>query len=363
MFTNEQKQVIDGSLLGDATIWTKNKHNDFLHRIATRIINEGTTTVLKDVGVKEMFENSLKTSNKKFQKAQSKLDHRGDDKQTYMDWHMKMFGDFSSSVKPMSFKGVGGKTYHRYTFTTHMEEIWNEVDERWYKMELIERTVKRTKIVPRDVKLTPLTLCVWHMDDGSANPKDANIELNTQGFTVEEIDFLIERLDKDLGIKSHKKKARKKDQYKIYIGRDHYFDFMEMIKPHIEWDCFKYKVDTETYDKKPHQGETHSLSKLTEANIKQIFKLRDKGWLQKKIAKKFDISQANISVILSGDRWSHLGKKINVERKPRLTKETKSQIVLLKEDGVFQKAIAERLNINQSTVSRVLKENHCHVLN
>ena len=336
MLNDKQEQIFVGSMLGDGCI-SKNFSNEGLCR---------------------------------FEKGQSKKDFVGEDKLSYMNWMKQEFDEFSTSVIESSIKSSGivkeisgDKTYDRYNFYTKSLKLWEILEAEWYVLRTDHKWYKRTKIVPRDIKLTPLTLCVWHMDDGSVNPKDANIELNTQGFSVEEVDFLIERINKDLSIKSHKKKGRKKSQYKIYIGRDHYFDFMEMIKPHIEWDCFKYKVDTETYDKKPHQGETHSLSKLTKKNIKQIFKLRDKGWLQKKIANNLGISQANVSVILSGDRWSHLGTKRDVIRKPRLTKEMKSQIVLLKEDGVFQKAIAERLNINQSTVSRVLKENHCHVLN
>ena len=54
---------------------------------------------------------------------------------------------------------------------------------------------------------------------------------------------------------------------------------------------------------------------------------------------------------------------VDVTRKPRLTKEMKSQILILNEEGLFQKDIAERLNINQSTTSRVLKEHKCLELN
>jgi len=56
MFTENQRQVIDGSLLGDGTIWT-----------------------------------NFKNPNRKFQKPQSMYDWHGQDKQSYMDWHMKVF--------------------------------------------------------------------------------------------------------------------------------------------------------------------------------------------------------------------------------------------------------------------------------
>lgn len=324
MFTEMQKQIIDGSLLGDASIWT-----------------------------------NFKNPNKKFTKAQSKLDNIGCDKCSYMDWHMKEFKEFSSSVKPNSFKGINNKIYNKYTFTTHMDKLWNDVEKRWYIVNLDNNNnnIKRIKIVPKDLVLTPLTLCIWHMDDGCNNPKDANIELNTQGFSVEDIDFLIDRLDKDLNIKSHKKKDRN-NQFKIYVGRESYFDFIEMIKPHVEWDCFQYKIDTSAYNKKPHKGEDHSLSILTESKVKEIFKLSDSGLPQKDIAKKIGVSKANISLILSGERWSHLGMKRKVTRKPRITKEQKAIVLELNEQGLFQKEIAATLNIHQGTVSRILRGNN-----
>ena len=212
---------------------------------------------------------------------------------------------------------------------------------------------ERRKIVPTDIKLTPLALCLWHMDDGSNNQTDANIELNTQSFTVDEVEFLIERLKKDLGIDSHKKTGGKEGQYKIYIGRGSYFDFIEMIKPHVEWDCFRYKIDTSGYNKQPHRGETHSGSILTENNVREIFRLRDEGMLQKDIAEKMGVS--NISAVLSGEQWSHLGLSRPKIKKPRLSKEVKQQITDLQTQGCSQNQIVERLNINQSTVSRVLR--------
>ena len=320
IFTEKQQQIIDGSLLGDASIWT-----------------------------------NYTSVNKKFTKGQSKSDWVGEDKESYMDWHMKMFYPFSSSVKPSSFIGVGGKTYHKYTFTTHMDEVWEKVDVKWYRKDLIDDLrYTRTKIVPTDIKLTPLALCVWHMDDGSNNQTDANIELNTQSFTVEEVEFLIERLKQDLGIDSHKKTGGKKEgQYKIYVGRGSYFDFIEMIKPHVEWDCFKYKLDTSGYTKQPHRGELHSGSILTELDVREIFTCRNNGMKQKDIAKKMGVS--NISAILSGEQWSHLGLSMPKVKKPRLSKEVKQQIADLQTQGCSQNQIAERLNINQSTVSRVLR--------
>jgi transposase len=326
MFNEKQLQIFTGSMLGDGTI-VKNCQNGGLCR---------------------------------FQVSQSQTDHAGCDKTSYMNFYLNEFDDFSTKIISASIKASGvainpHKNYFdRYVFYTHNLRFWEKLESKWYVPRTGHPRFKRRKIVPTDIKLTPLTLCVWHMDDGSNNQTDANIELNTQSFTVDEVEFLIERLKKDLGIDSHKKAGGKKEgQYKIYIGRNSYFDFIEMIKQHVEWDCFKYKIDTSGYNKQPHRGETHSGSILTEEKVREIFRMRDKGMLQKDIAEK--VGSSNISAILSGEQWSHLGLSRYKFKKPRLSKEAKQQIANLQAQGLSQNQIAERLNINQSTVSRILR--------
>jgi len=122
---------------------------------------------------------------------------------------------------------------------------------------------------------------------------------------------------------------------------------------------FQYKLDTTTYDKKPHRGETHSMAKLMEKKVRQIFALHERGVPQKEIAKKVKIGKVNVSLVLSGDRWGHVEGKRNNNKKPRLTKKDLSKIFELHSQGLKQKEIADELNTTQSTVSRVLRSNRC----
>jgi predicted XRE-type DNA-binding protein len=270
MITERQFEIVTGSLLGDGTIWTN-------------------------------FVDPLM----KWQLGQSKCDHLGVDKSQYMLWYVKEFLQFGCSIRPKISKWKD-KEFPSYVFYTRCNKLWNGVESQWYAPRVDHPRFKRRKIVPQDLKLTPLTLCVWHMDDGSNYAKDANITLETQGFTPEEVDFLIERLDKDLDIKSKKKKTKKESQFRIYVGRKSYFDFIEMIKPHIEWSCFKYKTDTGGYGKVSQIGESHSQAKINEEIVKTVFELHNKGLLQKEISSKVKVSQANISMILSRKRWGHV---------------------------------------------------------
>ena len=273
-------------------------------------------------------------------------------------WHLLEFNEFNSKLKIRNtfpsglVKSKRDNIWKGYSFYTKYLEIWKRLENQWY-VPIEHKWFKRKKVVPKHIRLTPLVLCVWHMDDGYCNPQDANIELNTQGFTHEDVEFLIERLKLDLGIQSKIKKDRGKN--KIFIGRKYYFDFINMIRPHVEWNCFQYKLDTTTYDKIAQIGEHHSQSKLTENQINEIFRLRDRGLQQKEIAKIIKTSKPNVSFILGGKRWSHLGKKREYIKKPRITQQQKEEITNLSEMGLQQKEIANKIGCNQSTVSRILK--------
>lgn len=64
----------------------------------------------------------------------------------------------------------------------------------------------------------------------------------THGFTWDDCEFLVERLKQDVGIKSHVKIHNKKYPI-IFVGFESQKDLINLIKPHIEWDCFKHKLD------------------------------------------------------------------------------------------------------------------------
>jgi len=322
--THIQMEIITGSLLGDASIW---------------------------------YNKDRKNGNEKFTKGQSFFDVSGHDKHDYMQWHI-------TSLQPYSNENLGYVTSHSkykgYIFTTHCHSVFTNLAKKWYAMhtnEYVVRNNKRIKIVPHDLRLTPLALCVWYMDDGSASAVDGNITLHTQGFTWDECEFLSERLRLDLNITS---KVRAKDGHQIiYVPLKSYFDFINIIKPYVEWNCFKHKIDMETYNKKPQIGETHSQATFTNSKIKQLVQLHKQGWSHEKLSKKFRTAKANISLILSGSHWSHITGIQYKPTKPRMGEEVKRQIVELSQVGLTQKEIAKTLKVNQSTVSRTIKGAIC----
>ncbi len=98
------------------------------------------------------------------------------------------------------------------------------------------------KIVPEnisDLLITPLSLAVWHMDDGYKRNDCNALRLNTDAFSVSDQNLLIGCLKNNFGIES---KLHKKDKtFNIYIGGKSAKIFCDLVKPYII-DSLLYKV-------------------------------------------------------------------------------------------------------------------------
>lgn len=303
-----------------------------------------------------------------FGKSQSIFDKDGIDKEKYMKWHVKHFGSHAANLnKRDSYKKIKNTPNgienvksdipsKSYAFCTFRHPIWTELSKKWYLRnndELVIKNNKTVKIIPLDLKLTPLSVCIWFMDDGSLDAKNGNAVFCTHGFTWSECEFLVERLKRDVGINSWVRNDWR-GYPMIFVGVSSHKDLIHLIKPHVDWDCFKYKLD-DSYSKLPHVGENHSRTKLVEKDILEIIDLRKSGISVKEIAKTFKMTNAAVSMITSGDRWRHLKTdRIEIIRKPRISCDKKKLIVELSATGIMQKDIAEITGVNKTTVSRIL---------
>jgi hypothetical protein len=63
---------------------------------------------------------------------------------------------------------------------------------RWYPNE--------RKIVPRDLRLTPTVLLHWFCGDGRGGDSKGTLGFCTDGFSVDDVEFLVDRLQTDLDI-------------------------------------------------------------------------------------------------------------------------------------------------------------------
>lgn len=82
------------------------------------------------------------------------------------------------------------KTYYSTTITSSNSNF-NILRDIWY--------IGSNKIIPKDIKITPLTLAIWFMDDGT-KAGNSGYYLCTNNFTLEEVEILRSLLLKDLEI-------------------------------------------------------------------------------------------------------------------------------------------------------------------
>lgn len=108
---------------------------------------------------------------------------------------------------------------------------------------------EKRKVIPQNIErllVSPLSLAVWFMDDGSLDfrPKDHySFMLHTDSFSEEDTLLLAEVLKKNFGIdvKVYALLSRETRYQKIYIGSKGRNRFLELVKPYI-LSCFKYKL-------------------------------------------------------------------------------------------------------------------------
>lgn len=128
-------------------------------------------------------------------------------------------------------------TYYSYRSPRYVE--LSELQSRWYRPATEEERKtgrKSFKIVPLDLKLTPLVCRQWYISDGSLglDSKDGNILLNCESFEVSETNFLVMQLNK-LGFIA----KRRKDNG-IWCSSSSTKAFLKYIGP-CPVKCYQYK--------------------------------------------------------------------------------------------------------------------------
>jgi hypothetical protein len=88
------------------------------------------------------------------------------------------------------------------------------------------------KIVPDDLKLTPLSAAVWFMDDGSRKSNQCRgLHFNTQSYTGKEIELLRSVLRRDIGVETTVRQQR--DGLQIYVPWPFVAELVSFIASHV----------------------------------------------------------------------------------------------------------------------------------
>jgi group I intron endonuclease len=84
--------------------------------------------------------------------------------------------------------------------------------------------------------------------------------------------------------------------------------FNVAVEPYAPMRGRKHRVTTKKLMADNHRtGKNKGNKKLTEADVHQLFALARQGKTQVAIAKELDTDQTNVSMILNGKSWKHLG--------------------------------------------------------
>lgn len=103
--------------------------------------------------------------------------------------------------------------------------------------------------------LTPLSLMVWWLDDGSIVGGGRQGVFCTDGFDLKSVEILVQYLDKVWDIKSRVGISKKGDKEypKIYLSTSNLIKFLVIIMPHIPVTSMVYKVRLRYKDKEMQQ--------------------------------------------------------------------------------------------------------------
>jgi hypothetical protein len=191
--TQRQRQIIVGKMLGDGHLETQ---------------NNGKTYRLK-------VEHSIK-------------------QKEYVDWFYQEFKEWILAKPQKKRKIRNGKLSYNYWVNTLASGSFRFYAHQFYK--------DKKKVIPKLIHrwLTPLSLAVWFMDDGSIKSKNHKARIiNTQGFEKKEVLRLISALKSKFGIQS--KLRKQKDGYQIMILSESADEFARLIKNHL-YNSMKYKI-------------------------------------------------------------------------------------------------------------------------
>src|SRR3989338_2408824 len=151
--------------------------------------------------------------------------HHAESQREYVFWKFYHFQNLVRGV-PWRTKWLdkrNGQIYGSWFFHTQTSQAFRPLYEKFYQ--------EGVKIVPDDIGtfLTPLAFAVWIMDDG-CRTRDELI-LNTQSFTREEQEFLLEEIKRRYQIKGTINRDRR--NHRLRFGRVAAERIAQIVAPHV----------------------------------------------------------------------------------------------------------------------------------
>jgi hypothetical protein len=191
------------------------------------LLGDGSLSKITEKAKKSLFEISQKS-----------------DKSEYVELLFNIYKPFSKKINSQEcIDSRSGKVFNKYRMRTVFHPIFTELEKKWYLRNdegnyIYNALGHRIKIVPKDIKLNNISLATWVCDDGS-NWDGRTFRLHTNGFSFEEVEFLINKLYVDFNIIGRVNRIKNKPV--IVCCGDNAFNLMETVKNFVP-NCFKYKT-------------------------------------------------------------------------------------------------------------------------
>ena len=145
----------------------------------------------------------------------------------YVNWKYEILKNIVKG-KPKARIGKGARVAYRF-FTRQHPELTNLL-KIFYN--------NGQKIIPSGIKINPIILAVWYMDDGSKCRK-SDVYLNTQQFSIKDQKRIIKLLE-DIGLKATLNKDKK--YYRVRFLKSSLPKLKSLIKEHVV-PSMKYKIE------------------------------------------------------------------------------------------------------------------------
>ena len=154
----------------------------------------------------------------------------------FCNYLMMCFKDYDPLTRKINSKSM--KQGYVWNGQTKSHPDFYDQYHRWYKLD--ESTNRYIKHIPEDVRITPTSVMLWYLGDGSVVNEVSNsikLRLSTDGFEPDEVIFLADKL-KDTGIPCHRNSDNR-----IYIEAKGIGPFFNLIGKKSPIKCYEYKFD------------------------------------------------------------------------------------------------------------------------
>lgn len=164
-----------------------------------------------------------------------KIEHSFKQKE-YVDWKYNVFKKWVLTEPKVKMKKYSGATRMNYGFSTVSHGSLRFYGQQFYR--------NGKKIIPRFISkiMTPISLAVWFMDDGSIkSAKHKALVIHSQSFTKSDLERIIKILNRKFAVKANLRRRGDGNGFVIYLLSETVEKFKDLVGGYII-PSLKYKL-------------------------------------------------------------------------------------------------------------------------